>query len=292
MELLQLKYFREVARCESITKTANRFLIPQPAMSQTISRLEKELGTQLFDRTNNRISLNNHGKTFLKYVEQALDALEVGITAISQENFSDSKINILILQNRNQMLDILHEFKSLYPEVSYSIYHSYESGSNIDFDIRICSEKTNEKNFVQYPLWSEEIALAVNDKSPLARKMSVSLTDLENESFISMNRSSALSKIVEAALPVGLLNQNNCIFCDDPYYVRKYISLGYGVCFIPRLSWSGLFDDNVVILPIKDKKIKRNTYLVYNNKNDCNSAAFRFREFILSRENKPQNLLK
>ena len=50
MDLLQLKYFSAVARFEHITKAAEYLHIVQQSVSQMISRLEKELGIQLFDR--------------------------------------------------------------------------------------------------------------------------------------------------------------------------------------------------------------------------------------------------
>ena len=68
MELLQLRYFQKVAEMESITKAAKYYLIPQPSMSQTISRLEKELNVKLFERKNGKLFLNEQGKTFLVYV--------------------------------------------------------------------------------------------------------------------------------------------------------------------------------------------------------------------------------
>ena len=51
MELLQLRYFVTVAHLGNITKAAEKHNIPQPAMSQTIARLEADLGgIRLFDR--------------------------------------------------------------------------------------------------------------------------------------------------------------------------------------------------------------------------------------------------
>ena len=56
MELLQLRYFQKVAELESITKAATFYMIPQPSMSQTISRLEKELKVKLFGHSLSRQS--------------------------------------------------------------------------------------------------------------------------------------------------------------------------------------------------------------------------------------------
>ena len=65
MELLQLRYFLTVAKMLNISRAAEYHMIPQPAMSQTISRLEKELGVALFDRYKNKLSLTRKGEEFL-----------------------------------------------------------------------------------------------------------------------------------------------------------------------------------------------------------------------------------
>ena len=72
MELLQLRYFQKVAELESITKAANFYMIPQPSMSQTITRLEKELNVKLFDRRNGKLFLNDNGRLFYQHVEAAI----------------------------------------------------------------------------------------------------------------------------------------------------------------------------------------------------------------------------
>ena len=70
MELQQLKYFKTVAETGKISDAAQMLFVSAPALSTSISRLEKELGVQLFDRTNNRIILNQQGQILLRYVNQ------------------------------------------------------------------------------------------------------------------------------------------------------------------------------------------------------------------------------
>ena len=57
MELLQLQYFSEVVRQKSVTKAAQLLHISQPALSQTIRRLENELGVKLFEKSGKGIQL-------------------------------------------------------------------------------------------------------------------------------------------------------------------------------------------------------------------------------------------
>ena len=57
MELLQLRYFLVAAQYQHITKAAEHLRIAQPALSQSIHRLEAELGVPLFTRQNRILTL-------------------------------------------------------------------------------------------------------------------------------------------------------------------------------------------------------------------------------------------
>ena len=76
MELLQLYYFQVTARFQHISKAAACLHITQPALSQTIKRLEKELETELFDRVGKEIVLNEKGEILLKYANSVLSSVE------------------------------------------------------------------------------------------------------------------------------------------------------------------------------------------------------------------------
>ena len=62
MELLQLRYFLVAAKYEHMTKAAEVLRIAQPALSQSIKRLEQELGVPLFDREKRNFGLNDAGR--------------------------------------------------------------------------------------------------------------------------------------------------------------------------------------------------------------------------------------
>ena len=83
MTLLQLQYFREVARTKHFTAAAENLHVAQPSLSYSIKELENSLGVPLFSRSaSKKIDLTVYGSVFLKYVEQALDALDEGCAAI------------------------------------------------------------------------------------------------------------------------------------------------------------------------------------------------------------------
>ena len=64
MELLQLTYFCDAARTQNFSQTARYYQVPASNISQSVKRLEEELGAPLFDRRGNRVSLNPRGEAF------------------------------------------------------------------------------------------------------------------------------------------------------------------------------------------------------------------------------------
>ena len=70
MEFLQLKYFSHAAKTENFSHTAQNFMVPTSCISASIKKLETEIGVKLFDRTANKIKLNEYGKILLTAVNQ------------------------------------------------------------------------------------------------------------------------------------------------------------------------------------------------------------------------------
>src|SRR5713226_1209770 len=66
MEIHQLRYFCAAAETGSFTRGAHKEHVTQPTLSQQLLKLEKELGTKLFDRGQHRIRLTTSGRTFLR----------------------------------------------------------------------------------------------------------------------------------------------------------------------------------------------------------------------------------
>ena len=78
MEFLQLRYFYESAKNESFALTAKKHMVPTSSVSASVKRLENELGTKLFDRSSNRITLNEKGFVFFGMVEDIFSTVTIG----------------------------------------------------------------------------------------------------------------------------------------------------------------------------------------------------------------------
>lgn len=284
MELLQLKYFLTVAKMESVTRAAAHHRIPQPAMSQTIARLEKELGgVRLFDRKNNRIYLNENGRLFQSYVENALLELENGVQAMRSkgENVSGS-IRILALEGRRFCFDCVSHFAEAYPHISFSISHDYSGESGSEYDLCISTVRAHGQMQASAPLICEPLVLAVHETHPLADQPAIRLSDLRDEKFITMSPRSTLYALTYEHCRSAGFEPHIPFICDDPYYIRKYVSENMGISLAPAISWAGRFRSNTKLIPVSDPPLQMTSYLLWDDKRYLSSAVRTFRDYMLS----------
>ncbi len=284
MELLQLRYFRTVARLESISKAAEFYHIPQPAMSQTIAKLERELGgVKLFDRKNRRLYLNDTGKLFLEYVDQALSALDNGVRAVSLSQAEIcGPVRVLAMENRRFIFSCVSKFAENHPSVNFHISHDYDAGGDRSFDLCIASSVYTNRMQCMVPLVRERIVLALHEEHPLASKEQVSLMELKDEKFITMSSRASINALTfEKCREAGFEPQVPFI-CDDPYFVRKYISERMGIAMAPEVSWAGRFRENTRLIPFDDPTMVSTSYLMWDDTRYLSPAVCAFREYLLN----------
>src|SRR5690625_7211592 len=76
MELHQMRYVLAVAHARSFTRAAEACHVVQSALSQQISKLERELGVPLFSRSSRRVELTAAGAAFVPWARTTLDAVD------------------------------------------------------------------------------------------------------------------------------------------------------------------------------------------------------------------------
>ena len=282
LDLLQLRYFQTVARYESVSSAARDHGIPQAAMSQTLRRLERDLGdVRLFDRINNRIYLNEAGRFFLEHVNVALAELDTAVQGLKESiEVVSGPLRMLILENNRFLTTCVSRFLDQYPNVNFYISHTIDSDTTVEYDLCISSHRSYQQMTACAPLISEPIILAVHESHPLANRESVRLEELRDERFISMTEHTAVYEVTREKCRLCGFEPNVVISCDDPYYVRKYISQNMGIALAPALSWKGRFRENTRLIPIETPTITTTSYLLWNEHRYQSSAARAFRSFL------------
>lgn len=100
MDLLQLMYFCDAAENEKFSRTAEKFTVPTSNLSQVIRRLEKDLGTPLFERKGNRVHLNSQGRIFYRHARVALNAMKATRQEPSDKDEVSGDLHVFVGCNR------------------------------------------------------------------------------------------------------------------------------------------------------------------------------------------------
>lgn len=227
MELQQLKYFKMVADTGKISEAAKALFISPPALSATISRLEHELDVKLFDRTNNRIILNKYGKLLLGYVNQVLailDNMEIELQKSKKQEQDHIQVAVTF---SNLWVGLICAFSLEYPEITLS-YTTLKLSQLSD---------TNEVNRYQFILAErddmppeqemdsvslidhDKPVLMVNPDHPLAKKESIRIHDVENETLFLPVFDQSLHRMTCELLDKAQIRRTSAMECS--YMVRR-----------------------------------------------------------------------
>ena len=249
MELLQLNYFCDAAVTQNFSQTAKRFNVPPSNISQSIKRLERELGVELFVRSGNRVRLNVRGEAFYRETEQALSLLRHAADK-ARGAAEDGILRLGIRLSRRIAMQVVSSFQSRCPHVSIVAEHGDHTQSN-DFDLILSDGSFTHPEFVKVKSFREQILLAarrgtVPDKSRLTAK------DIMDKPFITMSSNYSMHNLtLEICRDMGF-EPRIALQGEDPVYIRRCVSLGLGVACVPAISWRGQFSQDVELYQLGD----------------------------------------
>ncbi|MGG1879695.1 LysR family transcriptional regulator [Paenibacillus cisolokensis] len=287
MELLQLQYFRTVARMEHMTKAAKELRIAQPALSKTIARLEEDLGVPLFDRHNRQIKLNEFGRAFLKSVDKALSVLEEGRREVADLAGMEKGTIRLATTVLNRLSKALGAFRAAHPEVNFrivqiapgSMMDMVEMLENGEVDLCFNGASLEEERIRELPVLRAEVFLAVPSGHRLEGRDCIALREVEGEPFIEY----------KAGHPFRKMNDENCeaagirrdVVCevDEPEALSSLVGAGLGVAFVPGCKG----DDKppYSLVRIESPSCYRTFSVAWLERRYLSKAAVLFREFLV-----------
>ena len=242
LELIQLKYFKTVAKTEKISSAAQELFLSAPALSTSISRLEKEVGTPLFDRSGNRISLNEQGKIFLRYVNEVFDSLDRAKTEL-RHSLLRTQTNIWVATTgSNLWLEVLTAFSQEHPQ--FTLTCTTTDYTTIDtffsqYTFLLAEDEDLPESCIHtldcMRLFEDQPAIIVHPEHPLAQLDLVSPAMLRNENLFlpthGMPRRERLIRLLQAN-GIDPAPANSCTYL----LYRSMVQQNLGVAFTTMRS--------------------------------------------------------
>jgi DNA-binding transcriptional LysR family regulator len=244
MELRHLRTVAAVARHRSLTKAAEQLHLTQSAISQQISRLEHELGVELFRRTSRSVELTAEGGVIVGYAERVLaevDGLHSELAEITGLLRGELRIGGVYPTGPYDLFALLADFRSAHPGVAIHMVEDTQDdvlaalrADELDCAFTALDPDALGTEFAATLLWEEEFVVALPLGHPLCARSHVAFEQLAAEDLIAYRDNSALRRRLERAMAERQLEPRNAFICTEMAAVRGLTSKGLGVAVIPR----------------------------------------------------------
>lgn len=286
MELQKLRYFYAVAKFQHMTRAAEYICIAQPALSQAIKSLEKELQVELFVKKGRNIALTEYGlylKERLETILPEIDSIPAEIDKMKNRVSKTVKLNILAASAF--VINAIVEYRKQHPE---AVFDFEQNEQRTDCDIVISTNGLAHNSLtpsIRKNVTNERIYLAVPKDSRYAQLESVSLKDVRDEEFVMLSNARLFGVICNEFCSSAGFYPKILFESDSPTAVQNIISTGTGVAFWPEYSWGELNNDNVVLLSVKDPECSRELIIELFDTLPHSEYAEDFYNFLLQQIN-------
>ena len=262
MELLQLRYFYESAKNENFTKTAQMFMVPTTSVSAAIKRLEKELDCKLFDRTANRIALNANGRLLQQSLCSVFHEMDRVVEELSDHAEDTREIKILVRGMRKKITDLMIEYSTKHPHVTFKTSFDYDDENYTAYDIVIDDEKDRYADYERIELFNMRLRLKCAEHDPLCEKKLL-LSQLCGRPFLSMGPNSNMHHILTKACSRAGFTPKISVVCNDIACYEKFIAAGMGIGIARQNSESA---PGICDLDVTDFDEHYTVYAYYSHK--------------------------
>ena len=264
IENRHLRYFLEVARGLHMTRAAERLHIAQPALTQNIKYLEDELGVQLLIRQGKRLSLTQAGIIFAQEAKNSLAHFQRTLQAAQSATRGEKGKIAIGFQGAAGVSIIpllLKRLRAKYPDIEVILHEMGTSAQRQalrqhEIDVAMMYSLL-ESEFSCQKLTPEALVVALHEGHQLARRQSIALEDLREETFILPT-----FEVVEALYHAVIAECAEAGF--QPKHIQEVsaaqtalglVSAGHGIAILPA-SIQILKRKGAVIRPLRHSRLQ------------------------------------
>ena len=280
MDLLQLEHFLAVADERTFTRAAERVFRTQPALSQSIKKLERELNAVLFTRDSGDVSLTEAGKLLESYAHRMLKLRDEATRSLAQlQNLEIGRLTLAAHESAAVYLlptPVLH-FLQAFPDVKVSINRARLNDIPrmvLDREVQIgfVKEAPSFQDLESVEVHEDSMALIAAPTHQLTQKARVRLADLDRVPFVVHHLCSSTEEVV-----LKLFQQNglHCHVVAELWSfenIKSFVLVGAGIAIVPRITVEEeLAEGSLVEIRLPEFHYRRGTVMTYRK--DCASEA-------------------
>lgn len=288
MELYSLRVFQTVILEKSFSRAAEKLSRTQPAISLAVQRLEQEIGEKLIDRSGKELLLTDAGRIAFDFSRRFEHLIEEMNTALAE--MRDNSAGVLIVgANESTSLYVLQHivrYRRLYPKVKVRVRRSLSSkipSQLIDgeLELGVISFDPQDERLKSQVISTDHLAFVVSPEHRLARRSSVSITELGMETFIAHNVLSPYREVVLREFQRHRVPLNMDVEMPTVETIRQMVQRNEGVAFLPKMCVDAEIERGLLReVQVEELSVERKVHLVYPARRALSHAARAFLEVV------------
>jgi DNA-binding transcriptional LysR family regulator len=244
MHIETFKIFCDLADLRSFSKTAEKHLLSQSAVSQQLAQLEVLHKCQLINRKKRPIELTKAGQLLYQASKDMLDRYEQLKSELNTLKSSDTeRINIAAIFSigMHTLPDYVKKFMIRYPNVNVHIeYFSadriYELILSGDIDVGLVAVPKKDKRIEVYDFENEPLVFVCNPKHKLSHESQIEIHKLQFERFIGFEKGVPTRNWIDSILERYNIIIRPAMEFDNIETIKRAIEINSGVSILPKTA--------------------------------------------------------
>jgi DNA-binding transcriptional LysR family regulator len=282
VDLLQLEHFLAVVEEHTFTRAAERVCRSQPAVSQSIKKLEQELGTALFSRTLHEVTLTESGRVLADYARRMVTTRNDAVRELAALKGSTAG-TLTIAAHESAAIYLLpgplRNYFHCFPNVKVGILRirlAQIPRQVMDGEIHVgfVKEEPSFRELQCIEVHTDEMILVATPRHPLASRREVRIGDLGQEPFVVHHLCSTTE---EKILRLFEQHTTRCRIVAELWSfenIKSFVQAGVGLAIVPRVTVSQeLAAGTLVHIPLAELNIPRRTLMIYREHGYLSDSA-------------------
>jgi DNA-binding transcriptional LysR family regulator len=288
MNLRQLEILHAVLRTGSVTEAARTLNLSQPAVSIALRHYEDRLGAPVFHRSKGRLTPTAEALEMFPDIEDLL----VRVTAVNRrlQDLLESRGGSLAILStativNSDLAAAIGLYRSRYPDVRIILrrMHTQQIIDHIErgeAELGLAHQDLPEENLNVERLAEIAVVCGVRADHPLARKSSISVNDLREESVITYGPVAPIGRPIRAAFAAAGAAIRDSVIVNDALTGFHLASAGAGIALVGHFGTRApmMFPD-LVVRPLRPK-ILAPVVLLTRKERSLSRNAMRMIEFL------------
>lgn len=287
MDFRQLEYLVTIAEEANFTRAAEKLFVSQPALTQQMQKLEKELNTEVFDRSGRQIRLTPSGEILYRHAQSIFREIADAQREVQElQSLERGTLHIGVVQTVNAYLmpTLVAQFRQAYDGIHLiiqelamdEIEQGLEQGK---LQLGIGFLPTTFPNTEAEGLFSERLVLVTNKRHALADKRAIPMAQISGD-MVLLSQAFCTRRLWDDYAKVADIHLNVNIEMNTVHSILETLQHTNLVSVLPELALQMGGADGLVGIPIHSPIPERTVSLLWRRNAYRSLAARTFAEMM------------